>query len=98
MFAWKLPSVVKRPLKITCSIFAVILGLVSLFLFYTDLHLYMRPIPEDFDQMIAQQMEAAKLPGASVLVFKEGEVVFSKQYGYANLEKKLLPHKVAYIR
>lgn len=91
MFALKLPSVVKRSLKITCSIFAVILGLVSLFLFYTDLHLYMRPIPEDFDQMISQQMEAAKLPSASVLVFKEGEVVFSKQYGYANLEKKIVP-------
>jgi len=41
--------------------------------------------------MITQQMEAAKLPSASVLVFKDGEVVFSKQYGFANIEKKIVP-------
>ncbi|RXJ66351.1 hypothetical protein CS022_24620 [Veronia nyctiphanis] len=41
--------------------------------------------------MITQQMEAAKLPSASVLVFKDGEVVFSKQYGFSNLEKKIAP-------
>ena len=84
-------TVVHKSMKILGSIFAVTLALISLFLFYTDLHLYLRPIPEDFDQMIKQQMEAAKLPGASVLVFKDGDVIFSKQYGFANIEKQVPP-------
>ena len=90
---WEFSIVAKKILKILGSIFAATLALVSLFLFYTDLHLYMRPIPENFEQMITQQMEAAKLPGASVLIFKDGEVVFSKQYGFANVEKKIAPSK-----
>ncbi|TMP77841.1 hypothetical protein CWB73_18680 [Pseudoalteromonas phenolica] len=65
--------------------------LIFSFLFYTDLHLYMRPTPKSFDEMLSQYMEAAKLPGASVLVFKEGEIVFSKQYGRANLESQTAP-------
>ena len=65
--------------------------LIFSFLFYTDLHLYMRPTPKSFDEMLSQYMEAAKLPGASVLAFKEGEIVFSKQYGYANLESQIAP-------
>ncbi|OHU85141.1 hypothetical protein BET10_14035 [Pseudoalteromonas amylolytica] len=41
--------------------------------------------------MIQQHMEAAKLPGVSVLVFKDGKPVYSKQYGYTNLETQEQP-------
>lgn len=61
--------------------------LLSAVAFYLDLHLYLRPIPPDFDQAIEQEIEAAKFPSMSVLVFKKDKVVFSKQYGLANVEQ-----------
>lgn len=54
---------------------------------YLELHLYLRPIPQDFDTAMFQQVEAAKFPGATVLVFKQGKVIFSKGYGFANIEE-----------
>ncbi|WP_299797378.1 serine hydrolase [uncultured Shewanella sp.] len=54
---------------------------------YLDLHLYLRPIPQDFDTAMHQQLEAAKFPGATVLVFNQGKVIFSKGYGFANIEE-----------
>lgn len=58
------------------------------FIFYSDLHLYFRAIPEDLDKAIVQQMEAAKLPGSSVLIFNKQGIVFSKGFGFSNIEKQ----------
>ncbi|MFT4924450.1 MAG: CubicO group peptidase (beta-lactamase class C family) [Phenylobacterium sp.] len=55
---------------------------------YLELHLYLRPIPQDFDKAMQQHIEAAKFPSAAVLVFKQGQVVFSKGYGLANIAKQ----------
>ncbi|WP_139158581.1 MULTISPECIES: serine hydrolase domain-containing protein [Pseudoalteromonas] len=82
---------INKLLKFLGSAIGVILVVFFVFLFYTDLYLYLRPIPKDFDKMIQQHMEAAKLPGVSVLVFKDGKPVYSKQYGYTNLETQEQP-------
>jgi CubicO group peptidase (beta-lactamase class C family) len=42
-----------------------------------------------FDSYLAKQMNANHIPGAVVSVVKDGQVVFSKGYGYADLEKKI---------
>jgi CubicO group peptidase (beta-lactamase class C family) len=55
---------------------------------YLDLHLYLRPVPNDLDTAIQEQLEAAKLPGAVVVVIQDNRIVFVKGYGYANLEQK----------
>ncbi|MFZ6029001.1 MAG: serine hydrolase domain-containing protein [Chloroflexota bacterium] len=52
---------------------------------YLDLHLYLRPIPADFDAAVRQQMEAAKLPGVALGVIEDNQLVFAKGYGEANI-------------
>ena len=42
------------------------------------------------DDYMAEQMEAYHIPGAVFTMVKDGEVYFSKGYGYADLEKKTL--------
>lgn len=41
-----------------------------------------------FDSYLAEQMQAYHIPGAVVSVVKDGKVVFTKGYGYADLEKQ----------
>jgi CubicO group peptidase (beta-lactamase class C family) len=40
------------------------------------------------DQIIAQQLETQHIPGATVAVVKDGKVLLTKGYGFADLEKK----------
>jgi CubicO group peptidase (beta-lactamase class C family) len=42
-----------------------------------------------FDAIMARQMESYHIPGGVIAVVKDGELVFSKGYGYANLEKRI---------
>ncbi len=56
--------------------------------FYLDLHLYMQPIRERFEDVVQQQVDAAKYPGAAVLVFKDNKIVFERGYGFANIEQQ----------
>jgi CubicO group peptidase (beta-lactamase class C family) len=42
-----------------------------------------------FDIFLAEQMPKAHVPGTAVSVVKDGNIFFSKGYGYANLEKKI---------
>jgi CubicO group peptidase (beta-lactamase class C family) len=63
----------------------LLIGAIAL---YLDLHLYLRPVPDDLDTAIQEQLEAAKLPGAVVAVIQDNRIVFVKGYGYANLEQK----------
>ncbi|MCB0104258.1 MAG: beta-lactamase family protein [Caldilineaceae bacterium] len=46
-------------------------------------------IADFFDTLIAQQMADAHVVGATVAVVKDGELLFAKGYGYADLEKKI---------
>lgn len=41
------------------------------------------------DGVITAQLTAYHLPGASVVVVKDGEVYFAKGYGYASIEKRI---------
>jgi CubicO group peptidase (beta-lactamase class C family) len=42
-----------------------------------------------FDGLIAAQMAAEHIPGVTVAVVADGEIVFSKGYGYADLQKRV---------
>ncbi len=42
-----------------------------------------------FDQVLAQQMIAAHIPGATVSVVKDGAMLFAKGYGFADLDKQV---------
>jgi CubicO group peptidase (beta-lactamase class C family) len=75
--------------KVSLFLLPVSVLLIGVF-FYLDFHLYLRPIPQDFEKAILQQMEAAKLPSTSVLVFKKDQITFSKGYGFANIEEPRL--------
>jgi CubicO group peptidase (beta-lactamase class C family) len=42
-----------------------------------------------FDKIMAEHMDSYHIPGATVSVVKDGELLFSKGYGYANLKKRI---------
>lgn len=41
------------------------------------------------DNFFAQQMTRLHIPGAAIAIVKDGEIFFTKGYGYADLEKKI---------
>lgn len=49
--------------------------------------------PEDFaafaDPLITAQMEANHIPGAVLVVVRDGKVIYAKGYGYADLERRV---------
>lgn len=51
-----------------------------------------------FDPIFAEQMQKSQIPGAVVVVVKDGKILFTKGYGYANLEKKtyVVPDKTIF--
>lgn len=81
-----MPVLLSRIL-IIIAIIVVLLGAAAL---YLDLHLYLRPAPADLDQAVQEQLEAAKLPGAAIVMMKDNQFVLAKGYGYANLESQRL--------
>jgi CubicO group peptidase (beta-lactamase class C family) len=42
-----------------------------------------------FDTFFAEKMSAYHVPGAALVIVKDGEVIFSKGYGYANIENAI---------
>jgi CubicO group peptidase (beta-lactamase class C family) len=50
------------------------------------------------DPVFAEQMEKLHIPGAVVVVVKDGRIVFTKGYGYADIEKKtpVVPEKTIF--
>jgi CubicO group peptidase (beta-lactamase class C family) len=44
---------------------------------------------EDFDKLIASNLDSFEIPGLSIALIKEGEVVFENAYGFANEEKAI---------
>src|SRR5687767_9985280 len=41
-----------------------------------------------FDPIFAERMEKLRIPGAVIAVVMDGKIVFTKGYGFADLEKK----------
>lgn len=50
------------------------------------------------DPIFAEQMAKSKIPGAAISIVKDGKVLFTKGYGYADLEKKtpVVPEKTIF--
>jgi CubicO group peptidase (beta-lactamase class C family) len=63
-----------------------ILLAVIIFVIYTDLYLLFRSRPSDFDAAITQEMQSAKVPGAAVLIIRDGQIELAKGYGLADPE------------
>src|SRR5687768_8544257 len=51
-----------------------------------------------FDPIVADQMAKSKIPGAAIAIVKDGKVLFTKGYGYADIEKKtpVVPEKTIF--
>jgi len=69
-------------------ILAGCLALLAGLALYLDLHRFLLPIPDELDAAIQQQMDAAKIPGVSVAVIKNRQIVFSKGYGVADTQSR----------
>jgi CubicO group peptidase (beta-lactamase class C family) len=48
-----------------------------------------KPALDGFDAVVGQVMAEWKVPGLAMAVVRDGEVIFSKGYGYRDVEKKL---------
>ncbi|WP_105169607.1 hypothetical protein [Pseudoalteromonas sp. T1lg23B] len=79
--------IIKNLLKKLGISLLITVGLILAWMVYVDLHLYLRPTAKELDTLISQQLEAAKQPSATVLIFEKDKVLFSKGYGYANIEQ-----------
>lgn len=42
-----------------------------------------------FDRIVTAQLDKDNIPGAAIAMVKDGELLFTKGYGYANLERKI---------
>lgn len=50
------------------------------------------------DPIYAERMEKSRIPGAVISIVKDGQIIFTKGYGVADLEKKgpVVPHKTIF--
>jgi CubicO group peptidase (beta-lactamase class C family) len=55
----------------------------------TTLDLTAQTLESFLAELVPNQLEAHHIPGASIAVVKNGELLFAKGYGYANLENKI---------
>lgn len=67
------------------GLLTVLLAIIVFFI-YTDLYLLFRPRPTELDAAIIQEMQTAKVPGAAVLLIRDGQIELSKGYGLADPE------------
>ena len=59
---------------------------IAISLYYTDLYLFFTPRSADLDSNLIQNMRAGKVPGASILIIRDGQIQAVNGYGLANLE------------
>ncbi|MER2106837.1 MAG: serine hydrolase domain-containing protein [Solibacillus sp.] len=54
-------------------------------------------LEEEIDKYVSKYLDQST-PGAAITVVKDGAIIFSKGYGYANLEKEIMvdPHKTVF--
>ena len=43
--------------------------------------------PEEIDRIILKEMKAARIPGLAAIVIKDGKILWSGNYGWANIEE-----------
>lgn len=57
-----------------------------------------RDLEKFFDPIFTEHMQKSQIPGAVLVVVKEGRILLTKGYGYANLEKKtpVVPDKTIF--
>ncbi|HMB23496.1 MAG TPA: serine hydrolase domain-containing protein [Anaerolineales bacterium] len=67
------------------GVLTVLLAII-IFFFYTDLHLLLRSRPADMDAAITQEMQSGKVPGAAMLIIRDGKIESAKGYGVADPE------------
>lgn len=67
------------------AIFMTLLALF-IFVFYTDLYLWLVPRSKNVDSAIIQDMQAAKVLGAAILVMRDGQIESAIGYGVADLQ------------
>ena len=60
--------------------------LVSIFLLYATLAVSVSAQSEKVDELIKDEMQKRKIPGLSIAVVKNGEVIKAQGYGLANIE------------
>ena len=77
----------KQFFTIAITVLIVVAVLLIIFGLVLDFQLYLKPIPADLDAAIEEQLKAAKLPGVSMVAIKDGQIVFAKGYGLANIEE-----------
>ncbi|HEX2996810.1 MAG TPA: serine hydrolase domain-containing protein, partial [Anaerolineales bacterium] len=70
------------------GVLTVLLAFI-VFFFYTDLHLLLRSRPADMDSAITQEMQSGKVPGAAMLLIRDGKIESAKGYGLADPETGL---------
>ncbi len=81
--------------RFTLKIFSATLALILILANIQPAFAQTRNSPSDpaemeafFDAYLAEQMEAYHIPGVVISVVKDGQVFFSKGYGYADVEKQ----------
>src|SRR5438105_3780014 len=58
-----------------------------------------KEVEEFLDSLFAEQLAALHIPGAVIVVVKDGKVLFGKGYGYADMEnKRPMDHEKTVIR
>ncbi|HEX2995253.1 MAG TPA: serine hydrolase domain-containing protein [Anaerolineales bacterium] len=67
------------------GVLTVLLAII-IFFFYTDLHLLLRSRPADMEAAITQEMQSGKVPGAALLIIRDGKIESAKGYGLADPE------------
>jgi len=63
-----------------------VLLLLAISVFYTDLYLLFTPRSGDVDSAFIQNMQAAKVPGAALLIIRNGQIESAKGFGFADLQ------------
>ncbi|MER2170096.1 MAG: serine hydrolase domain-containing protein [Psychrobacillus psychrodurans] len=78
----------------TCLSFSPVYGAEN---GYTPSGIPLNKLEEEIDGFVLNHI-GHSTPGASIVVVKDGEIVFSKGYGYANIEKEILvnPQKTVF--
>jgi CubicO group peptidase (beta-lactamase class C family) len=59
---------------------------IAILVCYTDLYLLFTPRSGDIDSAFIQDMQAAKVPGAAMLIIRNGQVESANGYGLADLQ------------
>ena len=46
-------------------------------------------LPEQVDSLVNSEMQKQQIPGLSIVVLKDGSIMYNKGYGFANLEHQV---------